>query len=235
MSSQLSETIRIPQSTQITETSFANSVSNSLITRLGSAVYECPIIIVGKYKIRDWPLDVAVDRETGHRFVTVGGHNRVRIYSENGELIHEFGDMHLRIPCGVLIHQDSVYITDVSHHAIFQFRLPDLTKVKTAGRQGDNQKRFHVPKRIAISPDQYIYVADEVNHIIQILTPNLEFHNSLRHYTMAHPVDVKFSNNEIFVLSDQQIPSIHVFTLSGEKSRMIEMTQRLGFSKIWAP
>ena len=38
---------------------------------------------------------------------------------------------------------------------------------------------------------------------------------------MTRPVDVKFSNNEIFVLSSADNPCIHVFSLSGEKSRTL--------------
>ena len=38
---------------------------------------------------------------------------------------------------------------------------------------------------------------------------------------MSHPVDVKFSNNEMFVLSCEDNPCLHVFSLSGEKSRSI--------------
>ncbi|KAI6662003.1 hypothetical protein LOD99_9590 [Oopsacas minuta] len=38
---------------------------------------------------------------------------------------------------------------------------------------------------------------------------------------MSKLVDVKFSNNEMFVLSSREYPCIHVFTLSGEKSRSL--------------
>ena len=45
--------------------------------------------------------------------------------------------------------------------------------------------------------------------------------SSLKHRTMTQPVDVKFSNNEIFVLSRVDNPCLHVFSLSGEKSRSL--------------
>ena len=231
MASQLSETIRVPPSNPLTELPFANPESISPIT--SSAVFQCPIVKVGKLK-NNWLLDVAVDRETGHRFVAVVGHSNVYIYSENEELIHEFGDTHLRKPCGILIHQDSIYITDLELNALFQFRLPDLTMVRTVGSQGYAQENFFVPRLISISPDQYIYVSDQLNHRIQILSLNLKFHSSLRHYSMRYPVDVKFSNYEIFVLSHQEIPTIHVFTLSGEKSRMMEITENLGLKTVFS-
>ena len=38
---------------------------------------------------------------------------------------------------------------------------------------------------------------------------------------MTTPVDVKFTNDEMFVLRFNDNPCIHVFTLSGEKSRSL--------------
>ena len=38
---------------------------------------------------------------------------------------------------------------------------------------------------------------------------------------MTTPVNVKFTNDEMFVLSFNNNPCIHVFTLSGEKSRSL--------------
>ena len=226
MKSQLSETIRIPQATPTTETPLAYPSIN-----LSTAAFQCPMVSAGKYN-RGWLHAVPVDRETGYRYVRIGVCRRVCVYSENGQFIHEFGVTHLREPFGILIHQDSVYVTDVGHHAVFQFRIPEMTMVKTVGSQGYTQNRFCCPKNIAISPDQYLYIADQMNHRIQILTPDLKFDSSLRHYTMTNPIDVKFSNSEMFVLCSQEIPCIHVFSLSGEMYRTFEITENLGLKNI---
>ena len=45
---------------------------------------------------------------------------------------------------------------------------------------------------------------------------------------MTTPVDVKFTNNEMFVLSREDNPCIHVFTLSGEKSRSLVTRGEIG-------
>ncbi|KAI6661270.1 hypothetical protein LOD99_10050 [Oopsacas minuta] len=45
--------------------------------------------------------------------------------------------------------------------------------------------------------------------------------DTLRHQTMTTPVDVKFTNSEMFVLSFGNNLSIHVFTLSEENSRSL--------------
>ena len=45
---------------------------------------------------------------------------------------------------------------------------------------------------------------------------------------MSQPVDVKFSNNEMFVLSCEDNPCLHVFSLSGEKSRSLVTSGGVG-------
>ena len=93
--------------------------------------------------------------------------------------------------------------------------------VKRAGKEGSGNEDFDSPSQLDISPNEHLYVADEVNNKLQILTTNLEFQESLPHPSMFQPVDVKFTSNEIFVLSSEDNPCIHIFTLSGDKSRSL--------------
>ena len=53
---------------------------------------------------------------------------------------------------------------------------------------------------------------------------------------MHEPSDVKFSSNEIFVLSINDNPCIHVFTLSGDKSRSVVTSGENGtqVEKAWS-
>ena len=93
--------------------------------------------------------------------------------------------------------------------------------VKKVGKIGSGREEFRYPRQLAISPNQHLYVADSHNNRLQIMTTDLEFTNSLQHQTMSYPVDVKFSNDEMLVLSATDSPCIHLFTLSGEKTRSI--------------
>ena len=94
--------------------------------------------------------------------------------------------------------------------------------------EGSGNEEFDSPRQLAISPNQHLYVADTGNNGLQILSANLSFQGSLRHHTMSQPVDVKFSNNEMFVLSWNDNPCIHVFNLSGKKSRSIVTRRWIG-------
>ena len=182
------------------------------------AAFQQPIVAVGKI---NGPRGVSIDTESGHIYVANVYNKRIQIFSETGDYINQFGHRHLKEPWGILIHHDHIYVTDTNQHAIFLFKLPDLTMVKRVGKRGSGNEEFYYPKQLAISPNQHLYVADEYNNRIKILSEDLTFQDSIRHQTLTTPVDVKFTNNELFVLSREDNPCIHVFTLSGEKSRSL--------------
>ena len=169
----------------------------------------------------NWPRGVTIEQASGHIYVADILNKRMQIFSETGECLNQFGDQHLKQPWGVLIYQDSIFVTDMGLHAIFRFKLSDLTMIKRVGKFGSARKEFNNPRQLAISPNQLLYVPDLFNNRIQILSTDLAFQGSLRHPTMTKPEDVKFTSCEMFVLSYQDNPCIHVFTLSGEKSRSL--------------
>ena len=164
---------------------------------------------------------ISIEPTTGYIYVPEMGRSQILIFSQNGEFIKHFGRKHLLTPWGILIHQDSIYVTDLDHRAIFRFRLPDLKMVKRAGKFGSGREQFYHPSQLAISPSHDLYVTDTYNHRLHIMTTDLKFKDILKHQTMKDPCDVKFSNSEMFVLSFIDNPCMHVFTLSGEKIRSL--------------
>ena len=170
---------------------------------------------------------VTIEPTTEYIYVTDSKNGLIHIFSQTGDYINHFGDPYLTWPWGILIHLDNIYVTDTRQNAIFLFRLTDLKMVKKVGKEGSGKRRFRYPKQLAISPNQHLYVTDTNNNRLQILTTDLEFTNSLQHRTIKYPFDVKFSNNEMFVLSSKDSPCVHVFTLSGEKTRSL-VTRGIG-------
>ena len=167
------------------------------------------------------PRGVTIEPLTEYIYVTDFKTGLIHILSQTGDYINHFGDPFLHGPWGILIHLDNIYVTDTQQHAIFLFRLTDLKMVRKVGRIGSDREEFRYPAQLAISPNQHLYVADTDNDRLQILTTDMEFINSLQHQTMKKPFDIKFSNNEMFVLGTEDSPCIHVFTLSGEKTLSI--------------
>ena len=189
------------------------------------AAFQQPTVAVGKRGSAPGefvsPGGVAIEAKSGRIYVADASNKRIQIFSQTGDYLNQFSHQHLIMPWGILLHQDSIYVTDLNYQAIFLFKLSDLTMIKRVGKQGTGNEEFNQTRQLAISPNQLLYVADEFNNRLQILSANLAFQGPLTHQTMTHPVDVKFSNNEIFVLSHDDNPCIHVFCLSGEKSRSL--------------
>ena len=189
------------------------------------AAFQQPIVAVRKMGSApgefNSPRGVSIEAESGHIYVADMGNSRIQIFSQTGDYLNQLSHQHLIKPHGILIHQDSIYVTETFYHAIFLFKLPDLTTIKRVGKRGSGNEEFKYPRQLAISPNQLLYVADRDNNRLQILSANLDFQGSIKHQTMTRPVDVKFSNNEIFVLSCVDNPCIHVFSFSGEKSRSL--------------
>ena len=176
------------------------------------AAFQKPIVAVGKQGSAPGNLSaphaVAIELKSGNIYVADMQNHRIQIFSQTGDYLNQFTHQHLNSPCGILIHQDNIYVTDWAYDAIFLFKLPNLTMIKRMGKGGSGKEEFSVPRQLAISPNQLLYVADRNNNRIQILSANLAFQGSLKHQAMTQPVDVKFSNNEIFVLSCEDNPCI---------------------------
>ena len=188
------------------------------------SAFHQPILAVGKRGTApgefDSPRNISIETESGHIYVTDCNNSRIQLFSSTGEYLNQFGDQHLKWPCGILNHLDNIYVTDTWHHNLSQFKLPELNMIKQVGRRGSGNEEFISPSQLAISPNNLLYVADQANNRLQILTSSLSFRGTLQHQTMKRPVDVKFTQKEIFVLTYKN-STIHVFTLSGRKSRTI--------------
>ena len=186
------------------------------------AVIQRSIVVVWKEPSQKLCLrGVCIEPATEYIYATDVRKGVIHLFSQTGDYLNHFRDPHLLVPWGILIHQDNIYVTDVKQHAIFLFRLPDLKMIKKVGKRGSGREEFRYPRQLAISPEQHLYVADELNNRLQILTTHLEFTDKLQYQPMFNPVDVKFSSNEMFVLSCKGSKCIHVFTLSGKKIRSL--------------
>ena len=195
------------------------------------AAFQQPSVAVGKEgkapgKLNG-PRGVAIEQSSGHIYVADRYNSRIQIFSEAGEYINHFGHQHLQWPWGILTYRESIFVTDIGHNAIFRFQLPNLKMVKRVGKLGSGNEKFNCPRQLAISPNKQLYVPDQSNDRIQIFSTDLAFKGSLTHRTMTTPVDIKFTNTEMFVLSREDYPCIHVFSLSGDKSRSL-ITRGIG-------
>ena len=186
-------------------------------------------VAVGKKGMGDGEIShphvIAIDQNTGNIYVAQGtgviaNSGRVSIYSESGEILNSFGQEYMNVPYGIAIHGNYVYVSDSANHIVFQFKQgTNISLVKSVGGQGSEDGKFNNPRQICISRKGDVYVADWLNHRIQILDSSLLFLRKISHQSLSIPRDIKLTEDEVYVLSDEDNHCIHVFSHNGEKMR----------------
>ena len=201
------------------------------------AAFQQPVIAVGKRGTSPGefnnPKGIAINEETNNIFITDSGNKRIQIFSETGDYLNQLTNDSIQSPYGILIHNNQLFLTDISQHALLLFKLPEFNLTKRVGRLGSEDNCFNRPQQLALSPDNRIYVADELNDRIKIMNLSLESVAILSDQSMTRPVDVKFSSNEIFVLSSLDNLCLHVFSIKGVKVKSL-ISKGWGMQVNWA-
>ena len=167
------------------------------------------------------PRGIAYD-ETNHLIYVVDCSlmsGRVCVFSEEGEYIHSFGQGKLSNPFGVAISGENMYISEILKYTILHYKLPDYRLVSRVGKKGSGENEFSSPRHISVSSNGDVYVADRGNNRVVVMDCELRLKHSIQHSTMTKPCDVKTLNDEVYVLSSQDNPCLHVFHKSGDKLR----------------
>ena len=165
----------------------------------------------------DDPCGVAIHEETHQIFVANRGNDRVEIFSETGEFLHQLGVGQLSQPCGIAIHGDSVYVSCHGDHTVSKFSLPELCRVRRIGGDGSNNGQFNYPSQLTTDPIGSVFIADDFNDRICIHDPDLNHLRNITHQCMSGPSDVKVSRDRLNVLCPDVNPCLLVLTLEGDK------------------
>ena len=77
----------------------------------------------------------------------IGSNARISEFSGRGEFITSFTSQDMRVPWGLAIHGDYLYVTDMELHAIFQFKMePQFSLVTKQGKEGSQIGEFNSPR-----------------------------------------------------------------------------------------
>ena len=187
-----------------------------------------PSISVGKSGTAEgelnWPHGVAVDENSKLIFVADGGYDTSNIsaFSIAGEYIDRFCKGLVVKPYGIAISGDStVFISDTGSHCVYKFKLPTFQTVTKVGKEGGGVRQFSYPRYFTITTDRHVLVADWGNDRIVVMDTDLNLKRYITHQTMTRPTIVKVNNNKLYILSDQDSPCLHIFSLTGEKMRSL--------------
>ena len=162
----------------------------------------------------DCPFGVTVDHNTGNIYVADNGNNCVKVFDNTAKYLLKFGDGKgegkMSYPRGLLIRGNKVFVSHSDCILVYQL---DGKFVSSIGSKGSGELQFNYPW--GLSTDEYnndIYICDNGNHRIQIISENLQFKSQFGKDTLHYPRDIKHYKDNIFILDHP----IHVYTYTTE-------------------
>ena len=181
---------------------------------------ETPIVAVGKKgKQRhelDGPRGVAFEDGSELIFVCDNCNSCVKVFDSTCQFVNDFGSNELYRPWGILLHKSHIYVTDLDKCTLFKYQRSNYRFLLSVGRRGDGNGDFDSPGQLAIGPDECLYVPEIVNNRISVLDTELNFKRHFKHENIVIPVDVKFTEEMMFVLNAKSTKSINSFNLDGD-------------------
>ena len=196
-----------------------------------------PSISVGKSGTTEgeifWARGVAFDEKSQRIYVanTGLGFGNISVFSVTGEYIDRFCKEQVSHPYGIAISGDNVFVSDLWLNCVHKFTFPAFRSVSKVGKLGSDVGELGNPRNLTVA-EGYVYVADNNNNRITVISTELEHKNYITHPTMTSPCDVKVNNNKVYVLSDTDSPCLHVFSLSGEKIRSLITRDKDGNAQV---
>ena len=166
------------------------------------------------------PKGIAVDEKS--KLIYVADEGNISVFSMTGEYIDRFCEGQVRWPFGIAISEDNnVFVSDTWRHCVYKFKLPKFRHVTKVGKEGTGVNQFSSPYYLTVTSDRSVLVADFYNDRIVVMDTDLKHKRYIKHQTMTCPKDVKVNNNKVYILSDQDSPCLHEFSLNGEKIRSL--------------
>ena len=137
---------------------------------------------------------VTVDHNTGNIYVADNCNNCVKVFDNTAKYLFKFGDGKgegkMSYPRGLLICLNKVFVSHSDCILVYQL---DGKFVSSIGGRGSGELQFNWPR--GLSTDQYnndIYICDNGNRRIQVISENLQFKSQL------YPRDIKHYRDNIF-------------------------------------
>ena len=112
------------------------------------------------------PRSVAITTEG---LLYVANDNGVDVMTTDGAFVRRIGFGVLKQPWDVTVYNGEVFVADTGNYHVVIFS-PDGQLVRTIGSRGCGPGEFSNPTGVAISPDGQLYVSDQLNHRVQVLT-----------------------------------------------------------------
>jgi tripartite motif-containing protein 71 len=180
-----------------------------------------------------WPSGIDLDSFSGDVYIVDTGNNRIKVFSNNGTFITEWGGYGgradngtLRFPRGIAVNSWSfsgdVYVADTGNNRIQVFSSNGTFLTRWGGYGGAVENgTLRFPQGIAIDPSTgNVYVADTGNNRIQVFSSNGTFLTRWGGYgtingTLRTPTDITIDQQGNVYVADTGNNRIQVFSSNG--------------------
>ena len=175
-----------------------------------------PILTVGKKGKGKNELDAMglfFDEDTQRIYVADCENSRVQVMSLQGEFITSFGQDVLKVPWGISVNKDHIFVTNGGHNSLFKFCKNTLELLNST--KGSEELQLSGPHGLCTDTNGDVYVADSWNNRIVIFSTDLQFKSTFGTHKLDYPQDVKLTPDCVVVL-DWSPNCVHLFSRDGD-------------------
>ena len=177
-----------------------------------------PVLAVGKRgnanNELNWSRGLALDEPNQLIYIADMDNSRIQVVSFAGKFLKSFGQGILKVPWGIAVTEDNVFVTDWDLDALLQFSKKDYKLVGRTGTKGGGEGQLNSPRGLCTDYNGDVYVAEYYNHRVSVFSKDLNFLKHLFTQQLRSPHDVKVTPNSVVVLNLSP-NCIHFFSRSG--------------------
>ena len=140
--------------------------------------------------------------------------SRIQVVSFEGEFMRSFGQQILKLPYGIAVAEEDIFVTDNGPYSLYQFHKKDMSLKNRTGTRGKEEGQLNGPSGISIDTNGDVFVADTLNHRISMFSRALKFKKCIGTKQLYYPQDVELTKECVVVL-DWSPFCIHLYSREG--------------------
>lgn len=152
-------------------------------------------------------------------YVADAGLQRVVAFDAEGKLVGVWGkEGELGNPTDVAVSPDGkkLYVADSKEHRIVVFEIASGKLLSSFGRRGGGEGEFSFPTSLVFGTDGNLYVVDQINSRIEVVTPSGEFVDEFGALGVAfgnfvRPKDIAIDDAGLIYVTDNAFNNVQLF------------------------